>query len=104
MIGKNIVLKYLKEYKKQHLKDYHIKKKDYHIKKIGIFGSLARDENTHSSDIDIVVEFSKPNLFVQAEIMEDLKEKFKTDVDVVALSNSMNPKLLNRIEKEAIYV
>ena len=50
MIGKNIVLKYLKEYKKQHLKDYH-------IKKIGIFESLARDENTHSSDIDIVVEF-----------------------------------------------
>ena len=36
--------------------------------------------------------------------MEDLKEKFKTDVDVVVLSNSMNPKLLNRIEKEAIYV
>ena len=89
MICKNIVLKYLKE---------------YHIKKISIFGSIARDEHTRSSDIDIVVKFSKPNLFVQAGIMEDLKEKFKTDVDVVALTNSMNPKLLDRIKKEAIYV
>ena len=97
MLTKDIVLKYLKEYKKKHFKDYY-------IDKIGIFGSIVRDEIDEKSDLDIVIKFSKPNLFVQARIMQDLKEKFNINVDVVALSKSMNPKLLNRIEKEAIYV
>ena len=97
MITKDIILNYLKQYKQKHLDDYG-------IKNIGIFGSIAREENTKNSDIDIVVEFSKPNLFVQAGIMEDLKEKFKVDVDVIALTNNTNPKLLKRIKKEVIYV
>ena len=30
------------------------------ITKLGIFGSVARKENTENSDIDIVVEVEKP--------------------------------------------
>jgi predicted nucleotidyltransferase len=97
MILKNKVITFLKQYKKEHIEDYH-------LKKIGIFGSIAREDNHTLSDIDIVVEFSKPNLFVQAGIMEDLKEKFKIDVDVIALSNQTNQKLLKRIEQDVIYV
>ncbi len=97
MVTKKIVLDYLKAYKQKH-------SKEYYIDKIGIFGSVARDENRQHSDLDVVVDFSKPNLFVLAGIMEDLKEQFHVKVDVVALSNSMNPSLLRRIEKEAIYV
>jgi len=96
MITKNQVLSYLKEYKQQHIKDYH-------IKKIGVFGSIVRGEK-NPNDIDIVVEFSKPNLFIQAGIMEDLKEKFHINIDVIALSKYTDDKLLNRIEKEALYV
>ncbi len=97
MISKDIVLEYLTQYKKEHTKDYN-------LIKLGVFGSVARGDNNNQSDIDIVVEFSKPNLFVQAGIMEDLKEKFNVDVDVIALSNHTNPKLLNRINKDVIYV
>ena len=32
------------------------------ILKLGIFGSVARNENTEDSDIDIVVEVQKPTL------------------------------------------
>ncbi|CAG7643472.1 hypothetical protein PAECIP111802_03026 [Paenibacillus allorhizosphaerae] len=32
----------------------------YYVKKIGIFGSYARDEQTDISDIDILVEFTRP--------------------------------------------
>lgn len=32
----------------------------YHIKNIGIFGSVARNEETENSDIDILVEIEKP--------------------------------------------
>ena len=97
MITKNEILEYLKQYKQKHLEDYY-------LKRVGIFGSFARDENSSLSDIDVVVEFTKPNLFIQAGIMEDLKEKFKTNVDVIALSNHTNKKLIDRINKDVIYV
>ncbi len=35
---------------------------EYGITKLGIFGSVARKENTENSDIDIVVEVQKPSL------------------------------------------
>jgi len=97
MITRDEVLSYLKEYKKVH-------SKDYNIVRLGLFGSIVRGDNSKSSDIDVVVEFKKPNLFMQAGVMEDLKDRFKVDVDVISLSKFINPKLLKRIEKEAIYV
>ncbi len=69
MVTKDIILNYLKQYKQKHLDDYG-------IKNIGIFGSIAREENTKNSDIDIVVEFSKPNLFVQAVIHPKSQDNF----------------------------
>ena len=34
--------------------------KEYSVKTMGVFGSVARDEQTGQSDIDLLVEFSKP--------------------------------------------
>jgi len=51
-----------------------------------------------------VVEFEKPNLLKQAELMLQLKALFGREVDVIALWKRMNPRLKQRIEKEAIYV
>jgi len=91
------VLEYLKEYKSQ-------KADIYHINRVGIFGSVARGEEREDSDIDVVVEFKKPDLFNLIAIKQDLKEYFKKDVDVVALWSKINPKLKRRIDKDAIYV
>ncbi|MCX6698118.1 MAG: nucleotidyltransferase domain-containing protein, partial [Methanoregula sp.] len=38
--------------------------KEYSVKTIGVFGSVARNEQTGESDIDLLVEFSKPVGFV----------------------------------------
>jgi len=97
MPTKNEIIDYLKEYKQKN-------QDKLFIEKLGLFGSFARDEQSKNSDIDIVVQFSKPNLFTQAGIMEDLKEKFHIDVDVIALWDKMNPRLKNRIQKDVIYV
>ena len=97
MPTKNEIIDYLTEYKQKN-------QDKLYIEKLGLFGSFARDEQSQSSDIDVVVEFSKPNLFTQAGIMEDLKEKFHIDVDVIALWDKMNPRLKNRIQKDVIYV
>ena len=44
------------------------------ILKLGIFGSVARNENTENSDIDIVVEVQKPSLQLMYELREALKQ------------------------------
>jgi len=91
------ILQYLKEYKA-------LKKESYSINKLGIFGSYARGEAKEDSDIDIVVDFKKADLFNQISIMQELEKKFNKHVDVTALWKRMNPKLLSRIQKDAIYV
>ncbi len=97
MLTQEEILKYLKKYKEQ-------KKEQYSISKLGIFGSYARDEADENSDIDIVVGFMEPDLLNQIGIMQELQEKFHKKVDVIALWKKMNPKLLSRIQKDAIYV
>lgn len=78
--------------------------KEYALKKMGIFGSVARGEERIDSDIDVVVEFEKPNLMKQAELMLELQNLLGREVDVVAIWKQMNPRLRARIEKETIYV
>jgi predicted nucleotidyltransferase len=96
-LSKHQILQYLKEYKKE-------KSEKYAIKELGLFGSYARDEANKDSDIDIVVDFCKPDLLNQIGMMQELKLYFKTNVDVIALWKKMNPKLKKRIERDVIYV
>ncbi len=97
MLSKDQIISYLKKYKDEN-------SDKLHIDKIGIFGSFARDEQSKDSDIDIVVKMKKPNLITLSSIMLDIREHFKSEVDIVALWDKMNPRLKKRIDKEAIYV
>ena len=88
-------------------KVYHIKKglqKQYPIIRMGVFGSVARNEITETSDIDIVVELDSKDLFDLIAIKQVLEETLKRRVDIVRLRNRMNPLLLKRIEQDVIYV
>ena len=87
------------------LRKYRILKSDiYGIIKIGIFGSVARNEQTEDSDVDVCVEMKKPDLFTMVHIKEDLQELFGKSVDIVRLRKNMNPMLLSRIQRDGIYV
>ena len=97
MLEKKKILNILKQYKIEH-------NTDYGITKIGVFGSVARDEAKESSDVDIVVELKKPNLFTLSSIRLELEDKLKNRVDVVRLRDKMNEFLKSQITKEAIYV
>lgn len=48
----------------------------YTVSKIGIFGSVARNEATVESDIDVVVQM-EPNILKRIRIKTDLKELFQ---------------------------
>lgn len=55
----------------------------FHVSQLGYFGSYATGEQTESSDIDIIVEFSQPigwNFFALEKFLE---EEFGTKVDLV---------------------
>jgi len=97
MLEKKKILNILKQYKIEH-------NTDYGITKIGVFGSVARDEAKESSDVDVVVELKKPNLFTLSSIRLELEDKLKNRVDVVRLRDRMNQFLKSQITKEAIYV
>ena len=75
----------------------------YGITKLGIFGSVARDEAVDSSDVDIVVEMA-PDMFARANLKNELETILGTRVDVVRYWRRMNHYLKNRIDKEAHYV
>lgn len=76
----------------------------YGITKMGVFGSVARQQNTEDSDIDIVVEVEHPDLRTMFELGEDLKSLYGCEVDLVRLRPSLRPLLRTNILKEAIYV
>ena len=75
----------------------------YAINRIGIFGSVAREEARPTSDIDIVV-YMPPNLLKRVRLKAELENLFGREVDVIRYRDSLNPYLKARIDREAIYV
>jgi predicted nucleotidyltransferase len=76
----------------------------YGITRMGIFGSVARDQSREGSDIDIVVQMLDPNLFTLVHVKEELEEAFHQPVDIIHYRERMNSFLKNRIDQEVIYV
>jgi len=78
--------------------------KKYGVTRIGIFGSVARDDASEASDVDIVYEMSRPNLFTVVHLKDELENILNCSVDLVRYRERMNPFLKKRIEKEGVYV
>ncbi|GAB6163517.1 nucleotidyltransferase family protein [Desulfothermus naphthae] len=94
MVNREVIIKELQKIKEKY--------KDKIIK-IGIFGSVARNEYNQESDIDVVVEQKYLDLFLLGRIKIELKEKFNKNVDIIRLRNDINPFLKKRIERDSIY-
>ncbi len=90
------ILAILKEYKSQVAEQYG-------ILEIGIFGSVARNESTDKSDVDVVIRVQKPDLFMIAGIKSDLEEILNRPVDIVTYRETMNQFLKKRIDGGAVY-
>lgn len=58
----------------------------FHVSSIGIFGSVARMEDTPESDIDIVVDFSKPIGIEFIDLAEFIEKHLHQKVDLVSRS------------------
>jgi predicted nucleotidyltransferase len=87
----------LKEFKATH-------QQEYNIKLLGVFGSYSRNEANQGSDVDVVVELTKQDLFHIIGIKQDLEEMLHMPVDIVSYRPTMNPFLKKCIERDTIYV
>jgi uncharacterized protein len=59
--------------------------REYHVTSIGIFGSVARGEQTDKSDIDLIVEFEEgtDNLYeIKQMLTNEIQSKFNVQVDI----------------------
>jgi len=77
---------------------------EYDLKSLGVFGSVARGEADAESDVDVVFETDRPNLFRTSSLRQELQGLLNRPVDVVRLRTRMNPTLRASIEREARYV
>ena len=75
----------------------------YPLKSMALFGSFARNEADKNSDIDILVEFSRPTDFEIVDLTMDLENIFHKKVDIIS-RKGVKPNLLPFIEKDLIYV
>lgn len=88
----------------QILKKFKISKAaQYGIIRIGIFGSVARGEQSEDSDVDICVDLATPSMFNLVHIKDDLQQLFGCSVDIVRLRQNMDALLLRNIIEEGVY-
>ncbi len=96
MRSREEVLKVLKQHKNEMAENYH-------VQRIGIFGSVSRGSQVEGSDIDIIVEFSKPvGFFLFLELEEYLDALLGAKVDLVT-PEALKPSTVARISSEVAY-
>ena len=91
------ILTALRHYKQSH-------QKEYGIKSLGVFGSVSKGQFDDNTDIDIFVELERPDMFLLADIKQDIEQDLRMPVDIVRLRERMNPLLRRRIFQDGIYV
>ena len=76
----------------------------FNVSMIGLFGSVVRDDySPTNSDIDIIVDFSKPIGIEFVELADFLEKKLNKKVDLVS-RNGIKASYFKVIEPEIVYV
>lgn len=76
----------------------------YHVKRIGIFGSIVRNEQTQGSDIDTLIELSEPlSLFQYFALQDFLESILNNKVDLVTIE-SLKPNIGRNILNEVVFI
>jgi len=88
-------------------KHFHVLSNEYGISRIGIFGSVVKGTMSEDSDLDIVVEFTKPIGFKFNRLVEYLENLFGRKVDVLTkegIKNIRVKEVARNIEGTLVYV
>ena len=77
-------------------------KRNFTVRRIGLFGSLVRNEAGSESDVDILVDFTEPTFDHYMDLKFYLEKLFGREVDLV-IADNVKPRLKPLIDKEVIY-
>ena len=95
-------MKKLNEIKKIIHKQKPLLKSKFQVKSISVFGSYVKSEQNSSSDIDILVEFSKTiDLIEFIELENYLSDIIGSKVDLV-MKSALKSRIKDNILREAI--
>ena len=79
-------------------------RKLYGIQDLSLFGSLARNEASPESDVDLCVTLDPTNPLSLVHFRQAVEQKLGLRVDVVTRWPGMNPALKKEIERDAISI
>lgn len=74
------------------------------VKSLSLFGSVARDEATATSDVDLLVEFSRPVGYFGLFALQDYLEKLLGCPVDLGTPDSLKPYIRERVMGELIRV
>jgi len=76
----------------------------YGVKQIGIFGSYIRGKARPKSDLDLLVDFSRPiSLISFVQLRNNLSDQLGVNVDLV-MKRALKPGIGKSVLKEVSYV
>lgn len=77
----------------------------YHITQLGIFGSVARNEQKETSDVDVYFEAAPMGLFTLARLKSELEKLLDCSVDLLRMRKQLDGTYLQQsVMKDLIYV
>lgn len=74
---------------------------EFNVQKIGLFGSYSEDTQTDQSDIDLLVDFSKPIGWEYLDLKDYLQNLFNKNIDLVtrnALKQRIKKSILDQVK------
>jgi len=78
-------------------------RRKYHVASLGLFGSVVRGDFGPESDVDILVDFSKPIGIEFIDLADRLERVLNKKVDLVS-KKGVKPTYLKFIESDIVYV
>jgi uncharacterized protein len=76
----------------------------YKVRELGVFGSYVRQEQTETSDVDVLVEFFEtPSLLKFVNLENYLSDNLGVKVDLVHKAG-LKPRIGERILAEVVYL
>ena len=73
------------------------------VEEIALFGSYARNEQTETSDIDVLVKLKEPNLSDLVGVLDFLEKQFSRKIDLTRKGPHLRQNFLNYIQRDLIY-
>ena len=73
------------------------------VRRLGLFGSMARNEGRAESDLDFLVELEHDKFDAYMDLKFFLEDLFQCPVDLV-MADTVKPRLRGDILKETVYV